>query len=233
MVFLSGTLIAMFPKNMPSILMKTISASIVDLASGYEVTNRKNEKVDGFFKTIWRLLKNKILITNIFCVAILEAGIINFNIFEKQFNQSSFQISQMNDNSYTQFATNILKQPLVALVMITTGIVAAKAKPHLKSLVKWNIFVLAFVIVFFGSTAFLKCDPGTKYGHMLEQPWCIQSCNCTFDVFRPVCANSKTYYSPCFAGCSNIKEENSKKVSLSMINNYLDKNKRWKTNLDA
>lgn len=214
MVFISGTLIAMFPKNMPSVLMKTMSASIVDLASGYEVTKQGTKKVDGFFKTIWRLLKNKILITNIFCVAILEAGIINFNIFEKQFNQSSFQISQVNDSSYTQFATNILKQPLVALVMVTTGIVAAKAKPHLKSLVKWNIIVLVLVIVFFGSTAFLRCDPGTKYSHMLDKPLCTQSCNCTFDVFRPVCVNSKTYYSPCFAGCSKIKEENSKKVSL-------------------
>lgn len=198
--------------------MKAISASIVDLASGYEITKQRNTVVDGFFKTIWRLLKNKILIVNIFCVALLEAAIINFNIFEKQFNQSSFQISSMNDSSYTQFATNILKQPLVALVMVTTGIVAAKAKPHLKSLVKWNIFVLALVLVFFASTAFLRCEPGTKYGHMLEKSWCTQSCNCTFDVFAPVCVNSKTYYSPCFAGCSKIKDENSKKVRQERSN---------------
>lgn len=208
-VFISGVFISMFPKYMPLTLVKTMSASLVDLASGNEPA-RPKAVIDGFFKTLFRLLKNPILMVNISSVMLMESGLINFNIFEKYFNQSRFQISYDYDTSYTQFATNILKQPLVAVSIVASGLLIAKTKPQLKSLVKWNIAAIILVIIFFGSTAFLTCEPTTKYGDMINNHFCGQ-CHCS-NEFQPVCVDKTTYYSPCFAGCTTVDEENSRKV---------------------
>ncbi|XP_044256188.1 solute carrier organic anion transporter family member 74D-like isoform X2 [Tribolium madens] len=207
--FISGVLISMFPKYMPSTLIRAMSASIVDLASGHQ-TVRQKPIIDGFFKTFFRLLKNPILMVNISRIMIMESGLINFNIFEKYFNQSRFQISYDNDTSYTQITTNVLKQPLVALSMIASGLLTAKASTS-KSLAKWNIAAIILVVIFFGSTAFLKCDPTTKYEDLLDKNMC-KRCNCTFNNFEPVCIKTKTYYSPCCAGCQSVTTKNSRKV---------------------
>ncbi|EFA10914.2 solute carrier organic anion transporter family member 74D isoform X2 [Tribolium castaneum] len=212
--FVSGVLISMFPKYMPSTLIRAMSASIVDLASGHQTVRRKPTN-DGFFKTLFRLLKNPILMVNISSIMIMESGLINFNIFEKYFNQSRFQISYDNDTSYTQITTNILKQPLVAVSMIACGLLTAKAK-HSRSLAKWNIAAIILVVLFFGSTAFLKCNPTTKYEDLLDKNMC-KRCNCTFDSFEPVCIEDKTYYSPCCAGCKGVTTMNSRKIFTSCI----------------
>mgnify|MGYP005983852537 FL=1 len=214
-MFISGVLIAMFPKSMPSTLVRAFSASLVDLASGHAMRPQKQPKVDGFFKTLFRLLKNKILMVNIFCAVFMQSGLVNFNIFEKYFNQARFQIAYDNDTSYTQFTTNILKQPLVAISIVAAGFLTAKTKPHLQSLVKWNIVAIILVIIFFGSTAFLRCEPKTKYDHTFERIRINKDCHCTDGEFQPVCVNEKTYYSPCFAGCTGVDTVNSRKVSFS------------------
>lgn len=205
----------MFPKNLPSALMERVAASILDLASGHDVP-RKKQIADGFCKIILRLLKNPVLIINILSMVLLQSAVINFNIFEKYFNQSRFNISYNIDSSLMQLATNLLQQPLVSISIIATGMVIAKINPHLKSLAKWNIIVLVFVIIFFGSTAFLKCphDLDTEYKDLIANSQCNSHCTCSSTAFQPICIKSKTLYSPCMAGCSSIKEINFNKVKF-------------------
>lgn len=192
----------MFPRSMPSTLIKILSASIVDLASGVEDV-RPIQVMDGFFKTLWRLLKNWILMINIASAMLLQSALINLNMFQKHIYQLRFGISYLTDATDTQLATNILKQPLVAVSLIATGMVVAKNRLQVKSLVKWNIIVLIVGMGFFGSTAFLNCKPETTYYGVSSNSKCPYGCQ--LDQFQPVCkmATQRLYYSPCSAGCTS------------------------------
>ncbi|XP_018578719.1 solute carrier organic anion transporter family member 1A2 isoform X1 [Anoplophora glabripennis] len=211
LTFIIGIAIAMFPKALPNIVMIKSVNSLLSLASGNDLYEEE-EVVEGFFKSLWGLLKNKVLSLTIFSVVFVQAALINFSILQKQFNQSKYHVSVHNDSSgysdpfLIQFTTNLLKQPMVAISVITSGMMIAKIRPKAKYLVWWNIIVFSLIALFFASTVFWNCAGKIENEHSntITIPYCSSHCGCSPDApFQPVCVDKRTYFSPCLAGCKN------------------------------
>ncbi|XP_050314313.1 solute carrier organic anion transporter family member 2A1-like [Anthonomus grandis grandis] len=210
-LLIAGILLAMFPKVMPGTLLRKSVNSLLSIASGNAVVEPK-QQTDGFSKTLWRILKNKILLLNIIAMMFMQAAIINFNIKEKDFNQSKYHVSKYNDISgysdptLIQFTTNLLKQPVIAISYITVGVVISKVKPCAKYLVLWNIKIFVVVLLGFVGIRFFNCTTNlqNQIGGKLTIPYCSWNCGCLLDgPFQPVCLNGGTHYSPCWAGCTD------------------------------
>ncbi|XP_072401916.1 solute carrier organic anion transporter family member 2B1-like isoform X1 [Diabrotica undecimpunctata] len=213
LTFLIGAGMALFPKVLPNMVLRKSVNSLVSIAAGGDPM-QEEEIVDGYFQTLWRLLKNKILLLNIASYVVVQSAIINFALFEKYFNQSKYHVSiedkdssGYSDPSIIQMTTNLLKQPLIAVSFLTTGLIIAKIKPKPRNLVIWNTIAFALVILIFCSTAFFNCTHGIKneHKHSITIPFCSTNCACpTGEPFQPVCVDGSTYFSPCVAGCKNF-----------------------------
>ncbi|XP_018326963.1 solute carrier organic anion transporter family member 2A1-like [Agrilus planipennis] len=237
-LFISGTLIAMFPKSLPSVLLKKAVASILDVANGVEPAE-ETEADDGFFKTIWRILRNKILIVNVLTSAVIFSAMVNYDLMRPIFYESyfylpkeSFDLSGYNDPWLSQITTNLIKQPFMALSIVLTGFFISKVKPQAKSLALWNGKALGFTIITFGSLAFYNCDKSlqTELGDRITTPFCSSRCICSEEIlFSPVCSEigQTTYFSACHAGCTTVENVNGIKIfgnctCGSNIHTYVD-----------
>ncbi|KAJ8984534.1 hypothetical protein NQ317_011005 [Molorchus minor] len=212
LTFIIGLIIAMFPKVLPNVIMMKSVNSLLSLASG-NCTLQEEENIDGFFKSLWRILKNKILLINIFSLVLIESALVNFSILQKDFYQSKYHVSKYSDSSgysdpfVIQFTTNLLKHPMVAISVVTSGMVVSKIRPKAKYLVIWNMIVFGLVALFFSSTVFFNCANKieNEHSHTITIPFCSSHCGCNLDgAFQPVCVDKKTYFSPCLAGCKNF-----------------------------
>ncbi|ENN74224.1 hypothetical protein YQE_09197, partial [Dendroctonus ponderosae] len=212
LLLLTGCLIAMFPKVMPSTLLRKSVNSLLSIASGNAVIESRGS-VDGFFTSLGRILRNRVLLLNIVAMTCMQAAIINFSIQEKFFNQSKYHVSKYNDVSgysdpmLIQFSTNLLKQPLVAVAYICVGIIIAKMNPTPKLLIMWNILVFGIVLVTFAAIRFFSCttELHNELAGALTIPYCSWHCGCSLDgPFQPICLNGETHFSPCWAGCSSF-----------------------------
>ncbi|XP_057660184.1 solute carrier organic anion transporter family member 2A1-like [Diorhabda carinulata] len=210
--FLAGFVMVLFPTELPSMVLKKSVNDLVNIASGGNRTEEKTN-IDGFFRTVWNLINNNILLLNVMSLTLLQSAMINFGLSEKYFNQSKYHVSIEEDTSgYTdpsimQFTTNLLRQPFVSVCLITSGFFMAKLRPRLKYLVSWNITAVILVIMIFSSTAFLNCNHQiqNEHKHSITIPYCSSHCGCPVEEsFQPVCVDGKTYFSPCLAGCRNF-----------------------------
>ncbi|KAG5881804.1 hypothetical protein JTB14_004103 [Gonioctena quinquepunctata] len=208
--FIFGCLMAMFPRTLPNIMMLKSVHSLVSLASGIQPIE-EDKVVDGFLTSLWRLLKNKVLLLNIFSFVLMESALINFRLLKQYFNQSKYHVSiekdssGYNDPEVVQFTTNLLAQPIFAISLMTAALVISKFKPKAKYLIAWNIFAFLMAAAIFASTAFWNCTKGieNQYEHVVTIPYCSGACGCPLGgAFQPVCVDEKTYFSPCLAGCS-------------------------------
>lgn len=167
----------------------------------------------GFLPSLFRLLKNKVLILTISAMMLMQTAIINFNIKEKYFNQVKYHVSTANDVSgysdpaLVQFSSNLLKQPLIALAYATVGLVIAKLNPKPKMLVLWNVKVFVIIFLAYIGTRLFSCANKLKneLDGKLIWPYCSWNCGCSLDgPFHPVCLNNETHFSPCWAGCTSF-----------------------------
>lgn len=214
----------MFPKNLPTAILKDSVASILDIAQGIEreEDNDANKQSDGFWTTFYRLLKNRLLILNIFASVFMTASIVNFQIFQNTFFQSRFLISVSADESgfsdtyLAQIIANLLKQPFIAISLIASGVIISKMRPKARNLAAWNLSILVLVMVMFIPHAFFTCSESiqSEYDRYLTY-YCNSNCDCDDNViFSPVCTEigQKTYFSPCHAGCTTVQTLNNVKV---------------------
>lgn len=101
---------------------------------------------------------------------------------------------------------------MVAISIITSGMVIAKIRPKAKYLVWWNIIVFTIIALLFASTVFWNCASRieNEHKHMITIPYCSSGCGCSPDApFQPVCVNKMTYFSPCLAGCKSYSAQQS------------------------
>ncbi|XP_044765460.1 solute carrier organic anion transporter family member 4C1-like isoform X2 [Coccinella septempunctata] len=201
--------IAMFPKVLPSLLIKKLAASLLEIASGISTSEEVMPQEDGFFSTIRRIVRNRIILLSIVSAVAMESALINFDIFENYFKQSRFFISDNFDNfGFTSsfslnFLANIMEEPLTISCLIIAGLVISRKKAKVKYLILWNIAIYSVASILFVGNLFTKCE----YEDISQLvPSCSVDCNCTLDeTFNPVCLKGRTYYSPCHAGCRTIE----------------------------
>ncbi|KAL3289806.1 hypothetical protein HHI36_023198 [Cryptolaemus montrouzieri] len=206
---LLGVCIAMFPKVLPSLLIKELAASLLEIASGISTSDLTEPKSDGFLVSIGRIIKNKIIILSIISTVAIQTALINFGIFENYFKQSRFFIADdFEESGYTNvfsanFVTNVMEKPFTILCTIVTGLVISRSNIKVKYLVLWNVMMFAVCTLLFSSYLFIKCE----YEDVTQLiPSCSVDCGCRLEgTFNPVCLKGRTYYSPCHAGCKVVE----------------------------
>ncbi|XP_022915463.1 solute carrier organic anion transporter family member 74D [Onthophagus taurus] len=229
LIFIFGSIITLFPISLPAMALKKAVASLLSLAGRHiegddEECDEEDEEIevtqDGFFTTLWRLLKNPVLMLNIAACTFAGIAFVNLEIFQNKFFQSRFfvqvgsDLSGYQDNLISKIA-NVIKYPFIATSLIATGFIIAKVKPKLKYIALFNVMIYTITALSFISLAFLSCDVTLQSdipGRLIT-PSCSSHCYCPKNTpFVPVCTveGQKTYFSPCHAGCQNVSFSNTK-----------------------
>ncbi|KAG8232805.1 hypothetical protein J437_LFUL007959 [Ladona fulva] len=224
-------LIAMFPKHLPK---KKKAKSLKNSGDCLQpLTETKESPIDGelsersewenslkekdepklkdFPTALARLLRNKILMVNIFAGVFYILGASGYITFltkymETQFNQSAAGASIIAGTV-----------GIMAMVggFLVSGIVITKVRPRPRLLLGWNVLVgMAYIV---GELSFIGIGCSTRPLHgssldgRLQLDWeCNAGCGCEqYLKYSPVCsADGKlTFYSACHAGCKSIKED--------------------------
>jgi Organic Anion Transporter Polypeptide (OATP) family len=137
LLFLTGFFIALFPKRLPSTVVRLAANSIIETATSSQLSlpTRKLLADITFFPSFWRLLCNKILMFNVIATVFLETAIVNFLFHETNYLQSRFflpssEADGINNEWMSRVVTTfLLKPPLVALSILVAGLIIAKANP--------------------------------------------------------------------------------------------------------
>ncbi|CAH1974455.1 unnamed protein product [Acanthoscelides obtectus] len=160
---LFGLVIILFPKELPQFARERSVDSLVTEVTGRNPNPNQEDLVDGFFKSIRRILKNKFLLLNLLAYTLIQTALINFRLFENGFNQSKYHstlhpfATSFNGLDRDQFTSQLLEQPMVAVFSMTTGLVMAKIKPRAKELVTSNIIIFLLIGMMFSMTVFWEC----------------------------------------------------------------------------
>lgn len=201
-LLLLGIFLALFPLRLISAAVRLAAANILSEASnGVRHHHRGKYLADpGFCRTLGRLFSNKILMLNILALVFLFAGLFNFALLEPAFLQAKFYIPM--DNRYgfsdpwlSRFITSVLKPPLVALVVIVSGLIITACKPRATCLVGWNVGISIVIALLLIGGLFFNCSGGNIKGahkNKLLPQSCSGNCNCPPDTpFMPVCVENK------------------------------------------
>ncbi|XP_039449013.1 solute carrier organic anion transporter family member 1C1 [Culex pipiens pallens] len=223
-IFILGLLLGLFPKRLLSTLVRQAADDIIETA-----TNNSTQSLDGaghkwladisLAPSLKRVFTNGILIFNVLALVFIQTGLLNFNAHEQNYLQSQFflptsNVNGLNDEWTSRLITNLLRPPVVALAIVLSGLIIAKANPSPRKLAGWNIFVGLVAVGLFIAFIFISCDNeriAGAYRGRLTKPFCASNCVCPENVpFSPVCPQDGvfTFFSPCHAGCQNRTEIN-------------------------
>lgn len=224
-VLLFAILIGMFPKEMIknrkkierrlSDIPKVLLAEEMQKNSTSAECERRESlistaapNIKDFPSALLRLLKNKLLMFNIWAAVFYilgSAGYITFisKYMEVQFNKSSADAAVV---------TGPLSIIGLVIGFLSSGYVISKYKPTLRTLFLWNIFVGIFCIMSETSYLFFSCENGnllTETGKLNLTNSCNMKCSCDAVPYSPVCheLTGVTYFSPCHAGCVEYVED--------------------------
>ncbi|XP_063236896.1 solute carrier organic anion transporter family member 74D-like [Bacillus rossius redtenbacheri] len=225
-----GVLLAFFPKELPpKENKKAVEGGVDPSATDAEVSGNKpkpqsngtivekdtavspgsekqaDQEGDGFYETMVRLLKNKILMSNIFAAIFFIIGGSGSMTFSMKYLETQYHVSAAGASMLAGTTT------LLAMVVgfLVSGLVIGKFKPRPRLILGWNV-VLGFVSVAgYVSYVFLRCEDRGLHGLDVASGAtdfvneCNVDCGCANVRYQPVCDVEKdvTFYSPCHIGC--------------------------------
>jgi hypothetical protein len=133
-LFIVGFLAVMFPKKLLSTIVRLAANSILETSSHASLSNRKFIADIDFFPSFARVVTNKIVLLNIFAAVFVHTAIINFFRHESNYLQSRFflptsEADGLNNEWTSQIVTKLLKPPMIALAILVSGLIIAKANP--------------------------------------------------------------------------------------------------------
>lgn len=140
LLFFAGFLVVMFPRKLLSTVVRQAADNILETStnnSHASLSNRKFIADVNFYPSLCRIFSKKIVLLNIFAAVFVQTGIINFFRYEAEYLQSRFYLpsSELDGltNEWTSFlVANLLKPPMLALAILVSGLIIAKANPAAK-----------------------------------------------------------------------------------------------------
>lgn len=136
LLFIIGFIAVMFPKRLLSTIVRQAANSILETstnASHASLSNRKFIADVDFFPSFARVFTNKIVIVNILAAVFIQTAIINFLRHESSYLQSRFFLptneADLNNEWTSQLVAQLLKPPMLALAILVSGLIIAKANP--------------------------------------------------------------------------------------------------------
>ncbi|KAK0179105.1 hypothetical protein PV327_007927 [Microctonus hyperodae] len=215
------------PRRLTSEVVEQAAVSILDLAgrtspiSESTISNETKYGDTEFFKSLIRLVTNKILMCNIFASVFCTVALVNFANNEDIYLESRFYIPRptglylgFNDPLLSRIISIILRPIIIGLIIIISGIIIVKYRPRAKYIVSHNIIICMIAVLIMITLAFLSCKKppivGTnRNGSISLLRYCNKNCRCSEDAnFSPICDNKNlyTFYTPCHAGCTNVDD---------------------------
>ncbi|XP_066600870.1 solute carrier organic anion transporter family member 2B1 [Prorops nasuta] len=223
LLFIPGIIISWFPRKLPSVVVEQAAASLL-IQSGTltrELRRFNSMKVGSpdFWPSFARLITNKILICNILASVISMTALLNFVAKENFILESRFHIPRptgmllgFNDPYPSRVVSNALKPVVIGLVIIISGLVISRGKPHARYIAGYNSIIVGVVAAIIFCLAFVSCNirsvVGMDKGLLFLERECNKNCRCSQDAdFRPVCdvSGKFTFYNPCYAGCTVLE----------------------------
>ncbi|KAK3908254.1 Solute carrier organic anion transporter family member 74D [Frankliniella fusca] len=242
-MFMFAGLMALFPKNLPKKknLNRNIALAAVQEAKSKDeqpLTKGKSFNVEpvpksleastvdlderptltGFWSSLMRLLKNKLLICNIWSGIFYILGGSAYITFITKYLEVQFQQASATASAVTA--------PISILAMMSgflvSGFVISKFKPRPLYLLSWNVIVGSTYVLAELSFIFLGCPEVALQGYTqdyrtgrvdMTMP-CNSNCGCQNIKYDPVCYEplGLTFYSACHAGCTSSIVQNDIKM---------------------
>lgn len=136
-LFIISIFIGLFPRRMIQTVVRAAADTIVETATNSSQLSLSRTKFlsdVSFFSSLNRILKNKILLLNIFATVFIHTALVNFALQEKNYLQARFLIpaddSNVLNNEWTSRTLSKLIQPVVVgLAVLIGGLIIAKATP--------------------------------------------------------------------------------------------------------
>ncbi|CAO1338045.1 unnamed protein product [Diamesa tonsa] len=182
--------------NLPDV--QQVSGSMMDIPT-----------MKDFPSAIMRLLKNKILMCNIFSGIFYILGAAGYFTFMSKYLEVQFHKSAAD--------ATIITGPFtifgVVVGFLASGHYISKKKPAPSKLLMWNVIVGIFFMIGEVSYLFLTCPDGNNLivenGQLNLSSSCNSDCHCIGVPYTPVCneETGDTYFSPCHAGCNAWTKE--------------------------
>ncbi|ALC40040.1 Oatp33Eb [Drosophila busckii] len=221
LIFVVAVLLGLFPKRLPKTVIHQAAQRIIEQSSMRMFGSQFSTYLDDtdFWPSLKRLFNNRLLMFNILSVMFLMSGVLNYAVQEESYLQSRFFLPFSEQDGLTQewraaFVSYFLRPPVMAVGMLIAGLVISKAQLSARTITSINIGLGLHLVGIFVTYIFLNCDVGAIAGiagGKLTQPYCASQCLCTPTAFLPVCPenSSITYFSPCYAGCTQKSSINS------------------------
>ncbi|XP_069156183.1 solute carrier organic anion transporter family member 74D-like [Procambarus clarkii] len=168
-----------------------------------------------FLKTVWRLLKNKILIFRTASSVLHILPIAGLYTFLPKYLESQFRLP-VHSAALVSGIGGIL---VMGVGIFASGVFIRKANPTARTVAGWIALTALIYSIGMVILMFVGCPPEDFIGLVEDEsgkhftPVCNRTCgDCDATTFAPVCdLQGKTYFSSCHLGCSNatlFKESN-------------------------
>ncbi|XP_014246664.1 solute carrier organic anion transporter family member 4C1 isoform X2 [Cimex lectularius] len=209
-------LISLFPKHLPPSKNKVDDKMNVKKKSETPLSEKEAPSFKEFPTALKRLLKNKLLVINIFSGVFYILGSSAYITYLARYIEVQFEKSATN-------ATIVLGPAVLGAMVIgflISGYVISKFKPRPKYLLGWNVIVGMVYIVGEITLMFISCQDTNLVGFNRDTNridvinHCNNDCGCENLKYSPVCYEEKllTFYSACHAGCHQANKGDKNKT---------------------
>lgn len=174
-------------------------------AASAEPVRAAKPLLKDFPTALKRLLKNKLLMFNIFSAIFYILGSGGFMTFMSKYMEVQFNKTKA-DSTIVAGPLNILG---MVIGLLASGWYISKKKPGANRLLFWNVLIGGLYMVGQFSYLFLSCSddnmPTPVDGTFNLTSGCNYNCQCDGLPYNPVCdvATGQTYFSACHAGCKS------------------------------
>ncbi|XP_026465595.1 solute carrier organic anion transporter family member 5A1-like [Ctenocephalides felis] len=215
-LFIFATILGMFPKTLPRAALRRQIALEKKNIDENETKNDPPASMKDMVVTIKRLVRNKILMLNVFTSVFYFFGYMAYWIFLPKY----IEIQYRQSASIASLMTGTVGLVFSAIGILSSGVVITKLKPGGRALAGWNTFVGALSVVWMVLFVFLGCSANDNNIVINSTPTnnsvatCNSNCKCDFVPYFPVCSadGATTFISACHAGCRDHFEDNNKKI---------------------
>ncbi|XP_071040467.1 solute carrier organic anion transporter family member 74D isoform X2 [Parasteatoda tepidariorum] len=160
---------------------------------------------------LFRFYKNPLLMCNQLGAIMRINGIEGYYILMPKYLEMQFK--------QTASMANLLSGPVV-IVLMMVGIMSggygiSKFRPRARKLTGGIVVTQILTIASFIACMLIMCPSTEMSGTVFSlENDCNHECYCTTKTYTPICApDSKSeYFSPCYAGCTEFKNEDGKQV---------------------
>ncbi|XP_074651189.1 solute carrier organic anion transporter family member 74D-like [Tubulanus polymorphus] len=214
-IFISSIPLTLFPKTMlKKGLSKEDTYAIQHLK---ELRRKKESSLKNMGKAIVRLLKNSVYMFTTLGGLFDSISLYGFVAFVPKYLEVQFHTTTQTANLITGLSMALT----VSIFLAVSGVLTTYVRCTLRTKAIASTVLTIIVAILFACLTLLKCDQTTIDGIQLKQfavkpeitnltKSCNENCQCNTAFFHPTCVDDVTYYSPCFAGCSESTDSNSK-----------------------